>query len=118
LTFVAAGERIAAMSGRRISLLAAVVAAGTLAGHAAAASPSYITAQQMMAAFQENGISVNGQRQTVLDVLCQGAGYKRGSFPYERFHIFSCYVTTARMKFAQYRVNVTTSRYSYVRVPG
>jgi hypothetical protein len=100
-----------------ILLAATALGAIAVASPARASPPSYITAEQMQASFQENGIQQSGRRQTVLQALCEGVGYAHGSFPYQRYHIFQCYITTARAQDKLYRVNVTQSRYSYIAIP-
>lgn len=71
--------------------------------------PEYVTAARVMAAFQENGIKISGAKRTVLDAACEGVGYSRGAFPYQRFHIFECYITAGGRQLAEYRVTTTTA---------
>lgn len=54
---------------------------------ALAAHPAYyVTAAQIQSAIEE--------RPGVLSAPCIGQGYPRGSFPYQRYHLFLCYVRT------------------------
>lgn len=84
-----------------------------------ATADAYVTAEEVMQAFQENGIEVAGSREVVLDVICGGTGYAEGVPPNERHHIFECYVTTARRENSHYRVTTTDAggdggfRYQY-----
>jgi hypothetical protein len=106
------------MARKSILLSTTAIGAMAIAASASASSaPSYITSDQMQASFQENGIQQSGRRQTVLQALCEGVGYAQGKFPYQRYHIFQCYITTARVKDKLYRVDVTQSRYSYIAIP-
>lgn len=85
-------------------------------------APDYVTSDKLQAAFQENGVVEQGRRRTILDVACQGVGYSRGAFPYERYHIFECYLTWQGESDVAYRVTTTTGvgvafRYSGVPIP-
>jgi hypothetical protein len=87
---------------------------------AAARSPYFITEAKMGAGFEEKGVSVGGVKRTVLDAACQGQGYSRGSFPYEKFHLFLCYLTTSRgtlQVHATVTQDATNWYWNYVRVP-
>lgn len=98
--------------------IAAVQSEACVAGPAA-----YVTAERVMSAFQENGLKMNGVKRTVLDVACVGAGYSRGSFPYQRYHIFECYITTATRSLVGYRVTTSSAGaggsfyYQYQAIP-
>jgi hypothetical protein len=76
--------------------------------HRTAEKPLYVEPSDVEANFQEHGLVINHARRTVLDASCVGTGYHHGEFPYERYHIFSCLITTRAMSLAQFRV--TTSQ--------
>jgi hypothetical protein len=70
---------------------------------------AYVQPADVEAAFQERGITIGGSHFTVLDVTCTGAGFAQGAFPYQRYHIFECYVSTRASKDAQFRVTTTAA---------
>lgn len=71
----------------------------------AASRPYYITETRMDAVAIEHHNWGRGYLD-VLDANCLGQGYSRGQFPYQRYHLFLCFLT-AKGWMGEYHVSVT-----------
>jgi len=86
-----------------LALLCLAVAASVTA-IASASAPTRLTEIQMSQSIEDKGQM--GRGRPVLDANCSGQGSPTGAFPYERFRLFDCYVTSTRHRVTEWHVTL------------
>jgi hypothetical protein len=55
-----------------------------------------------------------GRGMPVLEANCSGQGSPTGAFPYERFRMFDCYVTSTRHRITEWHVTLKANSWDAV----